>query len=179
LAERTSANAYSSSPFTQAEPLPLFPNEWPTPTERDHRSVYASDVTRAKNSRPLSEAVGMWATPTVADTEGGRANRSGRRSGELLLRGQAKAGRFHQGHTTASNGADSLPSGLILNPLFVEWLMGWPAGFTMTLSASASTGCASSEMAWFRWRRLMRSELSRLASPPAFPAQLDLFGVNP
>ncbi len=40
-----------------------------------------------------------------------------------------------------------------LNPLFVEWLMGMPLGWT---------GFGPVGMEWFRWRRRMLSELSRL-----------------
>lgn len=55
----------------------------------------------------------------------------------------------------------------VLNPAFVEWLMGWPIGWT---------GCACAATALSRWRQRMRSELSQLVSPPAPPAQLNLFG---
>ena len=41
----------------------------------------------------------------------------------------------------------------ILNPLFVEALMGWPTGWT---------GFASVATAWFRWLRRMRCDLSQL-----------------
>jgi hypothetical protein len=40
-----------------------------------------------------------------------------------------------------------------LNPVFVEWLMGWPLGWT---------GSAPVGMEWYRWRQRMRSALSRL-----------------
>jgi hypothetical protein len=118
LARPTTASGYSSSPFTPDAPTPLFPDEWPTPTERDHRSVYASDATRGHNSRPLSEAAGAWATPTIADTEGGRANRSGARAGELLLRGQAKVNRFRQDRMTEPPGEPSLALRPHLEPVF-------------------------------------------------------------
>lgn len=35
---------------------------WVTPTARDHRSMEASEKTRNKNSRPLSEQVGAWSS---------------------------------------------------------------------------------------------------------------------
>ena len=60
-----------------------------------------------------------------------------------------------------------------LNPLFVEWLMGWPPGWTSIVS----TDCACSETELSLYRQRMRSELSALALPPAAPpAQLALFG---
>jgi hypothetical protein len=163
-------------------PLGIAAKLWPTPIARDDRSIYARPTTHGKNSRPLSEAVGLWATPTVADTEGGRLSRSGDRKDELLLRGQAKALHSRQDPQTLPPGETSSASGLILNPLFVEWLMGWPAGFTGLIlgprlrAPSAWTGCAYSEMALFRWRRHMRSALLRLPLPNVPPAQLDLFG---
>jgi len=53
-----------------------------------------------------------------------------------------------------------------LNPLFVEWLMGWPIGWT---------GSAPVETASSHWWQAMRGELSRLVSRK--PAQADLFGA--
>lgn len=176
----TSAKGSSSSRSAAQDPPSL--ELWPTPIERDYRSIHAGAETHDKNSRPLSEAAGLWATPTVADTEGGRKTRSGPRKGELLLPGQARELTRRLDPEPASNGAPSSPPGLTLNPLFVEWLMDWPTGWTLladgplTPSACESTGCASSAMVFYRWRRRLRSELSRLALPPTRPAQLDLFG---
>jgi hypothetical protein len=175
-----SANACSSSPSVRRNEPPNL-DLWPTPTERDYRSIHAGAETHDKNSRPLSEAAGLWATPTVADTEGGRKTRSGPRKDELLLRGQAQELHHHLDLEPASNGAPSSPPGLTLNPSFVEWLMDWPMGWSLLALGSlsmafASSGCASSATVFFRWRRRTRSELSRLALPPALPAQLDLFG---
>lgn len=65
-----------------------------------------------------------------------------------------------------------------LNPLFVEWLMGWPAGHAV---------CAPSETEWCRWQQRMRGALSALPTacgpwiwkPPAeeqkAPTQRSLF----
>ena len=54
----------------------------------------------------------------------------------------------------AANGSTPR-SGRRLNPLFVEWLMGWPLGWTDF--APLGTG-------WSRWQRAMRSERSRVSS---------------
>lgn len=79
----------------------------PTPTARDWRSGLASEATHARNSRPLNEVVmRMWATPTVK----GDYNRAGL---------SATSG---DGLATQVGGA--------LNPTWVEWLMGFPAGWT-------------------------------------------------
>jgi len=59
-----------------------------------------------------------------------------------------------------------------LNPLFVEWLMGWPP---MWVRVWTNSGCSATALS--RWKRHMRSALSQHASPPpAPPAQLGLFG---
>jgi hypothetical protein len=181
---------------------------WPTVTERDHRSVYASEATHAFNKRPLSETAGRWATPLVsdglksgplqqfgtggrplagqaatwatptqADVTGGHRSRSGSRAGELLLPGQAKALSPHLDPATSPAGVTSAPSGLTLNPSFAEWLMDWPADWSLTLDPpTALTACVSREMAFRRFRRRLRSQLSRADLPDAPPAQLDLFG---
>ena len=84
--------------------LPAAVHHWPTPTACDWRSGKASAATMAKNSRPLSEVV--WATPTVS----GNYNRKGvsERSGDGLA--------------TQVGGQ--------LSPVWVEWLMGCPLGWT-------------------------------------------------
>lgn len=168
----------SSQSATPRDPPSL--DLWPTPTERDHRSVHASDVIHARNARPLSETAGLWATPTIADTDGGRRTRSGPRKDELLLPGQVRELHHRLDPTTPPPGGKSSRSGLTLNPSFVEWLMDWPEGWTLLplgeSTAFASTGCASSGMAFCRYRRRLRSELSRFVLHPSPPAQLDLFG---
>lgn len=103
-------------------------------------------------------AMKQWPTPAVADTEGSRKTRSGKRSNELLLNGIAaqwptpisrdyKSGQDSErtlarnsrpmsevalafglpSHQTSTHG-DASPRRL--NPLFVEWLMGMPLGWT-------------------------------------------------
>ena len=80
---------------------------WPTPTVHgNHNRKGAS-----KNSGDgLATAVKMWAIPTCHDRKG--------QSG-------AKRGRNAQGGECLTQQA-----GGTLNPLWVEWLMGWPIGWT-------------------------------------------------
>ena len=61
-----------------------------------------------QTSRPL------WQTPSVAMSQDGNLSRGQDRTDEPLLRGQVKA-------MTGSNR---------LNPRFVEWLQGFPVGWT-------------------------------------------------
>jgi hypothetical protein len=103
---RTSAIASGS--------LPIGPNSdglWPTPTSGDHSTRYA------QGGMPLGMAARLdWQTPSAADADGGHRRRGGVRSDELLLSGQAQQA---DGVTTGS-----------LNPTWVEWLMGFPLGWT-------------------------------------------------
>jgi hypothetical protein len=88
---------------------------WATPLARDWRSGKASSATHGKNSRPLSEQVVMdrlFPTPTAGSThsagtmqEWGGSNNWVRKEDPDLASGQ-------------------------LNPEWVEWLMGWPIGWT-------------------------------------------------
>jgi len=54
-----------------------------------------------------------------------------------------------------------------LNPLFVEWLMGWPIGWT---------DFAPLETASSRYKQLLRTELSRLVSQPE-SKQVEMFSA--
>lgn len=156
---------------------------------------------------PLAAQSMQWATPSVADTTGGRMSRSGDRSNEPLLKGQAanlmdqwptptslSFGDSHQpGNSRSYNltmelakPISSLPVHPIytvggipskerrsLNPLFVEFLMGWPPGWT--LLAWTDFACSATALSAFKQR--MRFALSQLALPPPAPlVQRDLFG---
>jgi DNA (cytosine-5)-methyltransferase 1 len=44
-----------------------------------------------------------------------------------------------------------------LNPRFVEWLMGFPLGWTNGRSSLGTTSAGASEMEWCRWLRVMHS----------------------
>lgn len=80
---------------------------WPTPSARDWRSGKASPETMARNSRPLNEVVTArenWPTPVASDAGKDRGSSAG------------------WGLRDAAGGA--------LNPTWVEWLMGYPEGWT-------------------------------------------------
>lgn len=85
---------------TSGDGLHTAATNWPTPSARDWKSGQASQETHDRNSRPLNEVACQ--------------------RGPLLL-------------TTEPGGNESSPpppGSLQLNPLFVEWLMGWPLGWT-------------------------------------------------
>lgn len=122
---------------------------------------------------PLPAQSVQWATPSVADVTGGRMTRSGDRNDEKLLNGQTDELSSHLALLTDPVGGIPSKERRSLNPLFVEWLMGWPPRWT--LLAWTDLGC--SEMELFLWRQRMRSELLSLGLPhEAPPAQLGLFG---
>jgi hypothetical protein len=84
---------------------------WPTPAARDWRSGKASPETMARNSRPLNEAVVSWPTPQARDHRTGEAHRVG---------DPARHGGWNLNDWVGGQ----------LNPTWVEWLMGYPPGWT-------------------------------------------------
>ena len=182
--------------------------QWPTPIAANHRSVYASDETHARNTRPLQEFVGRWATPRASDGEKGAPKQSFARGGvplvsqamqwmtprvqvgqytrdrgdpsqeRLTLEGQAILGPIRLDPPTSTPGAPCSSNRGTLNPLFVEWLMGWPPSWTsLALMLPVSSACACLATALCRYKLLMHFELWRLGLPAEGPpAQLALFG---
>ena len=131
--------------------------QWPTPRAQEPGSTssdHGISLTEASKTWPTprtcsgkrssgmnrTEIVEAWATPTTRDWKDGAATADVKTN--CLLGRQAPR--------SMTNG-NAFP--LTLNPLFVEWLMGWPIGWTD--SAFAAT-------AWCRWSRLMRSALWHL-----------------
>lgn len=118
---------------------------WPTPRAED------SEQTGGHRGKPdtLTSAVRFWPTPTSACATGGQTSRSGKRKGEKLLSGAVKdpaywptpKGRDWKGQSQRGIHApqdalpnldrgDGKPIGGALNPPWVEWLMGFPIGWT-------------------------------------------------
>lgn len=79
-------------------------------------------------------------TPTVACAKGGQTSRSGKRKNELLLGGYVRRYPTPTAQDAKNNGGPSQSErnslslnatiGGPLNPTWVEWLMGWPIGWT-------------------------------------------------
>lgn len=137
---------------------------WVSRLREDYSRRLRSALRRNANGSSSS----LWQTPSVADTSGGRANRSGERSGELLLNGQVRVLCSRLGLTSWTPGAPISDATPRSSPDFLEALMGWPNRWT-------AGACSGTELS--RFRRRMRSALSALGSPPeAPPAQLGLFG---
>jgi hypothetical protein len=106
--------------------------QWPTPTCQDAENN-GSPSQMARNTKPLNAAVKLWPTPNASDAD--------KWSHESL------AQRLEKGRQVRVNTAVSPEGGGggSLNPTWVEWLMGWPLGWT---------GCAASATDKFRqWQR--------------------------
>jgi hypothetical protein len=116
---------------------------WPTPRACSGKRSSGANRTELMRS---------WATPTTRDWKDGAATADVKTN--CLL-----------GRQAPRSMSDGTESPLTLNPLFVEWLMGWPIGWT---------DCGSAVTALSRWLQLMHSELLRLPQTLT-DEQLDLF----
>ncbi len=130
------ARAQADQPYRVAKARK---DNWPTPRTKEGGSNAPT------HGQGLTEAVMQsWATPTARDWKDGAMINSTAKTRSNLSR---QAPRMQK-----AGGATS-STGLALNPLFTEALMGWPIGWT---------DCASAATALSPWLRLMRFELSRL-----------------
>lgn len=102
---------------------------WPTPTVQDSANNGGPAQFR-RNSLPLNAAVKIWRTPNASDALGGRMDSdetiiSGRRpsgvKAQLTLRSDIRKAEIEAGQPKSKGS---------LNPDWVEWLMGFPAGWT-------------------------------------------------
>lgn len=157
---------------------------WYTPTVPNGGRVLSDDTSPTgmtpdgiKRQVGLENQARRWPTITVADSRASASTTAGR----------AKSGAFNPGmnltdairiysplaQVTVKTGNPSSKERRSLNPLFVEWLMGWPPGWTL----GVWTDFACSATALCRYRQRMRSALSAIALPAeAPPAQFALFG---
>lgn len=183
---RTSANGFSSSQWPTAkastggaDPLeseghqggvPLVAqavSHWPTPraSMTENGSDSGSAQRRETGPNPgLKDAAALWCTPGAMG--GGSVSRSGDRIDEPLLAGQAVRHSLPApetptpGDSSSTAGPTSHPQPKRrLNPLFVEWMMGWPGQWSI-----ASTACGPAEMESFlsQQRAHLSSYLLRL-----------------
>ena len=84
-------------------------SSWPTPDTQNFRDgTHQRAEAKGSHAVSLHHKVAQWQTPSVADTTGGHLSRGGKRSNELLLRGQAKA--FWQTPKTPTGGPEQRES---------------------------------------------------------------------
>lgn len=171
-------NGAFSAPRKLERPIAVSDSScWPTATAMDSNSSGASSYPATGKHHAgttLTDATKFWSTSRASANEN-RSTRvydrvSGRHlPGDAALWATPRAnewkddspgsaptngylGRQVQRTPTAGGGLQE-NSPQRLNPLFVEWLMGWPIGWT---------GSEPLGMEWSHWLRLMRTELSRL-----------------
>lgn len=177
-------------------PLPAQASQWTTPSAGDGQrggkiteNMSGTSLTQQVNSLDMEvyTSANIWPTPTAMNRprndetlEKCRATRkakAGQNTVPLYLEDVASRLSL-PAPATSTDGEKSSHIRRTLNPLFVEWLMGWPPGWTsLALTPLASNACACSATALSAWKARMRSALSQLALPAeAPPAQLALFG---
>jgi hypothetical protein len=142
---------------------------WSTPRASDGEKGGPNQAFGA-GGIPLAAPSVQWPTPTSLSF--GDSHQPGNSRSYNLTMELAKPISSLPGPVIYPVGEISSKERRSLNPLFVEWLMGWPPGWT--LLAWTDLGCSETELSHYRQR--MRFALSQLASPKAAPpAQLGLF----
>ena len=129
----------SNFPYTKQD-LELAQTDRPYRVAKAHKK--GQEPTHGQEAQET--ATSQWATPTARDWKDGALINS---------KAQTRSNLSRQAPRMQKAGGSTSSTGLTLNPLFTEALMGWPIGWT---------DCAFAGMALSPWLRLMRSELSRL-----------------
>lgn len=117
---------------------------WPTPRAQEPGS------TSSMHGKGLAETAKAWPTPVARDWKDSPGMKD-RITRQVSLANLA----FRSGPQIQATSTHGDLLQMRLNPLFTEWLMGWPAGWTV---------CGSVATAWSRWLPRMRSELLHLTS---------------
>jgi len=128
--------------------------DWPTPMASDGCKPSAGN----RRAADLTHVAGMWPTPLARDWKGTNSpehvkQQPPARNHMDQLANFAVYSR--QALTISGDGKTTCDQRRVLNPAFVEALMGWPVGWT---------GFGSVATAWFPWLQRMRSEFLRLGS---------------
>lgn len=139
-------------------PLGIAARLWHTPTAAEGWSGPGIHTQRGQASN-LRTQVSLWATPTARDAKGpfGRHTRGGQ---DLPSQAVKDFPTGHRSPTTSTDGSTSSIEPRYLNPLFVEWLMGWPLGWT-----DCTRSATESYQSWLRRHSsLLRTALASLRS---------------
>ena len=144
---------------------------WSTPRASDGEKGGPNQAFGAGGIPLPAQTAQWWRTPTANNGERGGSPPEEREGHNLNLQDQV-LGFSRPVPATYPVGGIPSTDRRSLNPLFVEWLMGWPPGWTLL----AWTDFACSATALSLWRGHMRSELLSLGLPhEAPPAQMSLF----
>lgn len=137
-------------------------------TEVSHWQTPATDSFRSrggdrKDEMGLDQQARTWPTPRARDHKGsgtGTERPDGRTRMDQLDWAAEHWKSSSRPDQPIPDGQASSEEKRVLNPLFVEWLMGWPIGWT---------DCEPVETGLSAWLERMRSALSTLCSRPADP----------
>ncbi len=121
----------------------------------------------------LENQARLWMTPRSHEVGNYQYSRGDKTKPVETLTGQASAIYSRLAQVTVKTGKMHSEERRSLNPLFVEWPMGWPPGWT--LGVWTDFACSATELSRFRQR--MRCALLQLGLPKAAPpVLLDLLG---
>ena len=129
---------------------------WPTVTAGCPEARVLTGEPRGSRKNPtIMDAVENWPTPWQTDHCG--SAKLGQRRGQLSEAEEVNFQTFHPAQQTSTHGEESSNtmknSRRRLNPVFTEWMMGWPRGWT---------GFEPVEMELCPWSQRMRSRLFSL-----------------
>lgn len=151
---------YIAAKKAQGHGMKILPDQvaqWATPTasENSNRTTKMAPthgkshgIVLAGQAADLSR---QWMTPRSHEVGQYQYSRGNKTKPVATLTGQAFS---HQDQPTKTDGDQSSSDRRILNPRFVEWLMGWPPMWT-------NFACSAMELS--HWKQRMRSALSQLA----------------
>ena len=128
LARRERVKLTANNGNGMGMPLTIAAQLWPTPSARDWKSGHASPATLRKNSRPLNEIVRLWPTPHGFSQDGKSNGPSGNELGWAVNRSLLPTPTANRRDGLQSHGVNVVSGSL--NPMWVEWLQGFPLGWT-------------------------------------------------
>lgn len=143
------SNDAKKSEIDQHRSLTSSVQAWPTPTTNDAKNDNSPSQAE-RNTPPLNVAAANWQTPATDSFR----SRGGERKDEMGLDQQARSFRRDQ---QTGRGGQRTPSGVVLNPRFVEALMGLPDGWTDSGPVAMT--------AYMRWEMLSSLSVRRWLSP--------------
>ena len=151
---------------------------WSTPRSSDGEKGSPNQAFGA-GGIPLAAQANQWPTPTSLNfDQSHQPGNSYSYNKTMELAETVSLRSILPDHPISTVGEESSHIRRTLNPLFVEWLMGWPRGWTfLALTPPASNDCGCSATGLSAWKLRMRSALSSLGlPPPGPPVQHSLFG---
>ena len=140
----------------------MLPEDWPvsgtmrngtvSARKQSERNTVAGGSSFSRNEYPTPSATSYGTSQNEGKVPHKRPT-AGTPSLETWAKKWEGPGSLPQGQRISRCGETCSPDHRSLNPLFVEWLMGWPIGWT---------GFEPVGMECIRWKQLMRSALSKL-----------------